>query len=91
MRAEGLKERPTTHTRNSTMCSDAWSAKTAPYMAQVVQCYVTVYITPVALVGKCQPSSLPYMNLLRLVSEYIILGWTLLWAFGPHELLVITM
>ena len=31
---------------------------------------------------------LPYMDLLRLASEHIILSWTLLRAFGPHELLV---
>ena len=31
------------------------------------------------------------MGLLRLVSEHTILSWTLLWAFGPHELLVSCM
>ena len=39
MRAEGPKERPTTHSSCSTMCSDAESAKAAPNMAQI-------YITP---------------------------------------------
>ena len=39
MRAGGPKERPTTHSSSTTMCSEAKGAKAAPNMAQV-------YITP---------------------------------------------
>ena len=39
--AKGPKERPTTHSSSSTMCSDAESAKAATNMAQV-------YITPIS-------------------------------------------
>ena len=41
MRAEGPKERPTTHSSSSTTCSDAKSAKAAPNMAQVEEVYIT--------------------------------------------------
>ena len=35
MRAEGPKERPTTHSSSSTMCWTAKSARAAPNMAQL--------------------------------------------------------
>ena len=41
MRAEGPKERPTTHSSSGTMCWPAKNTKTAPNMAQVEEVYIT--------------------------------------------------
>ena len=48
MRAEGPKERPTTHSSSSTMCWTAKSAKAAPNMGQVEEVYTTPTLGSVA-------------------------------------------
>ena len=94
MKAEGPKERPTTHSSSTTMCSDQECKSSTPNMAQV-------YTTPTSwsvvirllysnLWAKClEFCGVPYMVLPCFASEHINRSWTLLRAFGPHGLLVL--
>ena len=98
MRAEGPKERPTTHSSSSTicMCWTAKSAKAVPNMAQVKEVYITPALGSVVTHLLCildakslEFCGLPYMVLLCLADQHINRSWTLLQAFGPHGLLMI--
>ena len=81
MRAEGPKERPTTHSSSSTMCWTAKSAKAAPNMAQVEEVYITSTLGSVVrpllwvLDAKClEFCGVPYMVLQCLADQHINRG-----------------
>ena len=80
MRAEGPKERPTTHSSSSTMCSDAESAKAAPTMAQVYiptswSIVIRLLYSNLWVLAKClEFCGVPYMVLPYLASFFSITG-----------------